>query len=59
VKRLSADDSADPCVKVGLRQAPHKKPPDTTVSGGFVLHKKFCCKNMKFFCCHLFTISLR
>ena len=27
VKRLSADDSADPCVKVGHRQTPHKQSP--------------------------------
>jgi hypothetical protein len=26
VKRLSADDSADSCVKVGHRQAPHPRP---------------------------------
>ena len=27
VKRLSADDSAEPCVKVGHRQTPHKQSP--------------------------------
>ncbi|MDC7692596.1 hypothetical protein, partial [Vogesella indigofera] len=36
VKRLSADDSADTCVKVGHRQTPHKTKP-SSIELGFVL----------------------
>ena len=39
VKRLSADDSADPRVKVGHRQAPTAKTPNQSV-GRFLLWRR-------------------
>jgi hypothetical protein len=44
VKRLSADDSADSCVKVGHRQAPpHPQPPYPSDMGAFGFFAyKFC-----------------
>ena len=41
VKRVSADDSADSCVKVGHRQASIRTTPQIYISGRFSLRARF------------------